>query len=333
MGFHQGKKARDAYEAFNEKAMADGMPVLAQTARVLERRTLGEKHFGQALQFLTDLQKAATLTIHSEFTDNPGARLADRMINLSLLYFALGRNQYGQVANSRYIPLTLSSTIRQDYVSYRTRPLPLTFASEHTEERFGFWMRQNLDYKNPAFMNTVMMALAIARPLERLIEQKYATEIPVSIPHEKGFFLGYLALSNPLNFVFQPGFVARARGENGQPDLRGFNGQILMPEWLPNVCMTIRTFVPQRNLSAEQVALHEAFTHIMEAPSGRRSLGLNLAGYTTGSYTRAKDDALALTILEQKLTDLVTSDLWERVHVKSIKHLPSEQMTREQGPS
>lgn len=334
MGFHQGKKARAAYEAFNAKAMEDGKPAaLVQLAYVLERRTLGDKHFAQAVEFLNGLQQAAKLTIHAEFTNNSEARLQERMVNLSLLHFALGRNTNGDVSNSRYIPLTTASTVRHDYVSYRTRPLPIIFASNHTEERFGYWLRQDLDYTDKAFMNTVMIALAMAKPLERLIETKYATEIPLSIPHEKGFFLGYVGLSNPTNFLFQPGFIARAKDENGKPDLRGFNDTMLLPEWMPSIAMTVRTFVPHKTFSDEQIALHKAFSEILEAHTARRALGLMLAGYTTGLSSQAREDRALIKGMETQLGNLIGSNLWERVQEKSIKHLPSEQMTHERGPS
>lgn len=333
MSFHQGKKAREAYEAFNRKAIDEnGLPPLARIGRVLERRPLGEKHFSEALDFYTELQKAATLKIHSEFTDAPAARQADRILNLSLLYFALGVNQFGQVANDRYVPVTLSSTIKQDYVSYFIRPLPMTFASNHVEERFGYWMHQDLKYASDAFMDTAMTGLAMIRSAETIMGKNYMTEMPVSIPHEQGFFLGFAALSHPTNFLFQPGFSARHRGADGKPDIRGLDGRTLLPEWAPSIAMTIRTFVSLKTFSPEQRALHAAFREIREGMHGRRSLGLNLAGYTTGAYPRTSNEALILQRLDNKMTELMTSDIWTKAHERSIRHLPSEQLTNNQGP-
>ena len=331
MSFHQGKKAREAYEAFNKQAFDEkGQPKLARMARVLERRPLGDKHIAEALAFYTDLQKAATLKIHSEFSDKAQARQSERVINLSLLYLALGVNQYGDVANDRYVPVTLSSTVKQDHVSYFVRALPVTFASRHVEERFGYWMRKDLQYATDAFMDTAMTSLAMIRPLENIMVRKHTNELPVSLPHEDGFFLGFISVSHPTNFLFIPGFVARLKGDNGQPDIRGLDGKTLLPEWAPSSAITIRTFVPRKTLSPDQCALHDAFTKITGGSNGRRSLGINLAGYTSGAYSKAQDAAILLRSLDHKLSDLMNSQLWERAHANSLRHLPSEQLAAPQ---
>lgn len=331
MSFHQGKKARAAYEAFNKEAFDEnGQPKLARMARVLERRPLGDKHFSEALAFYTDLQKAATLKIHSEFSNKAQARHSERIINLSLLYLALGVNQYGDIANDRYVPVTLSSTVKQDHVSYFVRALPVTFASGHVEERFGYWMRKDLQYATDAFMDTAMTALAMIRPLENIMMRKYANELPVSVPHEDGFFLGFISVSHPTNFLFMPGFTARLKGDGGKPDIRGLDGQTLMPEWAPSSAITIRTFVPRKALSPDQCALHCEFAKITGGSNGRRSLGINLAGYTTGAYSKAPDAVTLLRSLDHKLSDLVNSELWKRAHASSLRHLPSEQLAAPQ---
>jgi len=308
MSVHDGKKAARSLFAFNDTAAAPGEEgPIARIAKTLQKRPLGEKHFAQAKDYLDRIHAAAEIKIMDNYNYNPQSSLADRRLELALAYMGIVKNEDGEALYDQYAPTLLDAKIQQNVLSYTQRPMPVVFSSQHTEYRFIQRTSEPLKYDSDEFIYTLSSALTMATAIAPIMHKAGRRQVPIALPDTEGLYLGSAIITDkgefdPIECVIA---VANAGSKNG-PVLHGLADDkriITQAHWEPRSYLKIQTFIAKRDFK-----IANAFTSMINS----------YANCLPPTPEVQRD----LNYLIQGFSDIIDSDLWDKVNKYGESYLP-----------